>query len=54
MVVLGRISWVCCDLLSLMGIGDGFEFWMQERGGVVVTGEGGGVRVMGAKVRTGM
>ena len=42
MVVLGRISWVSCDLLSLMGMDLNFGC----RGCVVVTGEGGGVRVM--------
>ena len=44
MVVLGRISWVSCDLLSLMGMDLNFGC----RGGVVDHGEGGGVRVMAA------
>jgi hypothetical protein len=44
MVVLGRISWISCDLLSLMGMDLNFGC----RGGVVDHGEGGGVRVMAA------
>jgi hypothetical protein len=44
MVVLGRISWISCDLLSLMGMDLNFGC----RRDVVVTGEGGGVRVMAA------
>jgi len=44
MVVLGRISWISCDLLSLMGMDLNFGC----RGGVVDHGEDGGVRVMAA------